>query len=219
MSFSAFISQNWKYRDLFTFLLIHFLVILPSANASSEWHQKNSWINREKNNPIYPFAPGSNNLAIDVGQVFLMGEMGANYSDSIGSQIHYTYSASELFAFDTSIGYSTHSEGRLSLASGLAGLRTNFGWYDKIVPYAVIGLGFYRPTYRNTNTSSEMPAASTLFGVHVGPGMDLEVTKNLFFGAALTFHDIFATTKPKENPPLLIGGTYTSFLLRAGVTF
>jgi len=219
MSFLTFISKNWKYWSIFTFLLIYFLIIPLSANASSEWHQKTSWINREKSNPIYPFAPGSNNLAIDVGQIFLMGEMGANYSDSIGSQIHYTYSASELFAFDTSIGYSTHSEGKLSLASGLAGLRTHFGWYDKVVPYAVIGLGFYRPIYRNTGALSEIPSASTLFGVHVGPGVDLEVTKNLFFGAALTFHDIFATTKPKENASPLIGGTYTSFLLRAGVTF
>jgi hypothetical protein len=58
-----------------------------------------------------------------------------------------------------------------------------------------------------------------LFGVHLGPGVDLELTKQLFFGAALTFHDMFGTTRMTQAGEKEVGGTYTSFFLRAGVTF
>lgn len=206
--------------------------------ASSDWHHPDSWGSDSPNYPtskklsgsyqnrnqlIFPFSPKSNNFAIDIGQIFLMGDMGANYSDSIGSQLHYTYGVSEVFAFDTSIGYSNHSDGKFSMLSGLAGLRTNLAWYDKVVPYAVLGLGFYRPNYQISNNLDGNPVintvSSTLFGVHLGPGVDLELTKQLFFGAALTFHDVFSTTQPVNGGTLPVGGTYTSFLLHTGFTF
>jgi hypothetical protein len=161
-----------------------------------------------------------------------MGDLG-QYSDSIGTQLHYTYGVSDLFAFDTSFGYSEHSDGQYSMATLLTGMRLNLSWYDKVVPYAVFGLGFYRPNYRdntgsspvtptlNGRSSSDLASVSAvLFGVHLGPGVDLELSKNLFFGAALTFHNMFGTTKTLANgTPLSVGGTYTSFFLHLGVTF
>lgn len=222
----------------FTFCISYLFLGISSAWALSDWQQQPSWSSeaplrlstkrnansaREKVTPVSPFSPKSNNLAIDVGQVFLMGDMGANYSDSIGTQFHYTYGVSDIFAFDTSLGYSSHSDGKFSMASGLAGLRTNIAWYDKVVPYAVLGLGFYRPSYQimnNTDGNAIINTVSTtLFGVHVGPGVDLEVTKQLFFGASLTFHDVFSTSKPLANGIIPVGGTYTSFLLHTGITF
>jgi hypothetical protein len=189
--------------------------------------------NRESSSAIHdvsPFSPGSNNLALDLGQVFLMGDLG-QYSDSIGTQLHYTYGVSDLFGFDTSAGYSEHSDGQYSMATLLTGMRLNLSWYDKVVPYAVFGLGFYRPNYRD-NTASSGPTlngkssgdpasvSAVLFGVHLGPGVDLELSKNLFFGAALTFHNMFGTSKTLSNgTPLSVGGTYTSFFLHLGVTF
>ncbi len=178
-----------------------------------------------------PFAPGSNNIAIDVGQIFLMGGLSERYSDNIGSQIHYSYGVSDLFAFDTSIGYSSHSDGKFSMMTGLAGLRTNLAWYDKVVPYLVFGMGFYKPSYQisgggtgalaNSNSASNSSSTSPLlFGVHLGPGVDLELTRQLFFGAALTFHDIFGSSNVVVNNQTYgVGGTYTSFFLHAGFTF
>jgi hypothetical protein len=145
-----------------------------------------------------------------------MGDLGNQYSDNIGVRLHYTYGVSDLFGFDASAGYSEHSDGRYSMTTVLTGMRTNLAWFDKVVPYATFGLGFYRPNYQLSSTSSVSPL---LFGLHFGPGVDLELTRQLFFGASLTFHNAFGTTKATANGPLDVGGTFTSFLVRAGYSF
>jgi hypothetical protein len=182
-----------------------------------------------QNSAISPFAPGTHNVALEMGQVFLMGNLGNNYSDSIGTQVHYTYGVSELFGFDSSLGYSSHSDGSLSMLSALAGLRTNLAWYDKVIPYFSFGLGFYHPSYSGAGGASGtsqialspgQSVSATLFGLHMGPGVDLEVTRNVFFGASLTFHDMFGSTQMVSSSQSIdTGGTYTSFFLHAGVTF
>jgi hypothetical protein len=220
------------------------LIILSSdcsASTGSSWIQKPSWAAEgtsaarhspkevERLSDISPFSPGSHNLGLDLGQVFLMGDL-AKFSDCIGSQLHYTYGASDLFGLDTSLGYSEHSDGKYSVASLLTGMRVNMTWYDKVVPYALIGLGFYKPSYKDlgdalgATASSPLATASSisafLFGIHFGPGVDLQVSRNFYFGAALTIHDMFGTAKTYSNgTPLMIGGIYTSFFLHAGVSF
>lgn len=202
-----------------------------AALAASSWSRQPAWASTIGDSPTRkpsarreepqtaPFAPGSNNLAVDIGQVFLMGDLSSNYMDSIGSQVHYTYGVSEMFGFDTSFGYSSHSndgDGKYSLASLLAGLRTNLSWYDRVIPHAVFGLGFYRPSY----TFGTESFAPVVFGLHLGPGVDLELTRQLFFGAALTFHDVFGTTVVRADKSKFdVGGTYTTFFLRVGFTF
>jgi hypothetical protein len=160
-----------------------------------------------------------------MGQVFLMGDLSSRYSDSIGARLHYTYGVSDIFGFDSSIGYSDHSDSKLSMITALTGLRVNLAWYDKVVPYVIGGLGFYRPNFQiptgpNGSDLTTTSVSPLLFGIHLGPGVDLELTRNLFFGASLTFHDVFGSNKAMvEGKPIDVGGTYTSFLLHAGVTF
>jgi hypothetical protein len=166
-----------------------------------------------------PFAPGSSNLALDVGQVFLMGDMGNHYADSIGEQVHYTYGVSDLFGFDSSLGYSSHSDGQFSMFSALTGLRINMSYYDKVVPYTIVGLGFYKPSYSVTTGDNETTSSSVLFGLHAGAGVDLLLTKSLFFGASLTLHDVFGSNQQVANSTESMGGTYASFMVHAGTTF
>jgi len=220
-----------------------FICAESSASTGSSWIQKPVWAAEgmsaahhtspkdgvDRILDISPFSPGSHNLGLDLGQIFLMGDL-AKYSDCIGTQVHYTYGASDLFGLDTSLGYSEHSDGKYSVASLLTGMRVNMTWYDKVVPYALVGLGFYRPTYKDLSNALGATAASPLanlpsisaflFGIHFGPGIDLQVSRNFFFGAALTIHDMFGTAKTYANgSPLMVGGIYTSFFLHAGVTF
>jgi hypothetical protein len=160
-----------------------------------------------------------------------MGQGLTQYSDSLGAQVHYTYGVSDLFAFDSSFGYSQHSDGKLSMATLLTGVRLNLSWYDKIIPYGVVGLGFYRPSFQDNtvtpststvnNTGADAATVSAvLFGVHLGPGIDLELNKNLFFGASLTLHKMFGTDKQFANgTPISFSGGYTSFFVHLGVTF
>jgi opacity protein-like surface antigen len=250
-------NKNQVLSSLFTASAIAFgNGAVANAAPNTSWSQKPSWSDegtpltlrnraprvRDANTPsatstsssstIYgndlsPYAPGSNNLALDLGQVFLMGDL-SKFSDSIGMQIHYTYGVSDVFGFDSSVGYSEHSEGKYSMTTLLSGLRINLSWYDKVVPYAIFGLGFYKPSFQDhtaqpsngTNNSTLPSLSSVLFGVHLGPGIDLELTKNLFFGAGITFHNMFASTKTLANGTVQdIGGTYTSFFLHAGATF
>jgi hypothetical protein len=156
-----------------------------------------------------------------------MGDLGNKYNDSIGMRIHYTYGVSDLFGFDVSAGYSGHSDGEFSMTSLLAGLRTNLSWYDKVIPYLVFGLGFYRPSYEQRHPPTapgELATTTTLapvlFGVHLGPGVDLELTRETFFGASLTFHDVFGSQRNSlTGLQQEVGGTYASFLLHVGYTF
>jgi hypothetical protein len=176
-----------------------------------------------RNAPAAPFAPGSHNVSLDIGQVFLMGDLSAQYANAIGGRLHYTYGVSDLFGFDAMIGRSSHSDGKFSMTTLLTGLRTNLAWFDKVVPYVSFGLGFYKPSYQYSLTASTSP---TLFGVHVGPGILLEITDQVFFGASLTFHDVFGgkeiipgATSAAPSQTIDVGGTFTSFLLNAGYTF
>jgi hypothetical protein len=166
-------------------------------------------------------------VAIDVGQVFLMGSLGDKYDSAIGTQVHYTYGVSDLFGFDASVGYSEHSNGALSMITAMMGVRTNLAWYDKVVPFGVFGMGFYKPNYNlqalapnGTPIAGQTNSVSPLlFGVHLGPGIDLALTKQIFFGASLTFNDIFGNTEIVNNQPFNEGGTFTTFFITAGVTF
>ncbi len=164
-----------------------------------------------------PFAPGSHNLALDLGQVFLMGDLASAYEDNIGFRGHYTYGVSDMFGFDTSLGYSGHSDGKFSMTTLLTGLRANLSWYDKVVPHLIFGLGFYMPNYQVSKTSSVSPV---LFGLHLGPGVDLQLSDEFFFGSGLTIHNIFGTTKfLPDGSTKPVGGSFITFLLHAGVTF
>jgi hypothetical protein len=212
------------------------------ASTNSTWSSQPSWAapERERTSPpaktytskekysapssTSPFAPGSSNVALEMGQVFLMGNLGDQYSDSIGTGLRYTYGVSDLFAFESGMGYSNHTDGKFSMFSMQAGLRTNLAWYDRVIPYLSFGLGFYRPSYdvgsMGLTSNPNESISPLLFGVHLGPGVDLEITKQFFFGAALTFNEAFGNTQTLSNGKTFdVGGTYTSFFLHAGVTF
>ena len=226
-------NQKWviHYSKVIQAATISFLLIF-SASAETQWATTPPWADpptgglEQKNQgrrhlrKLSPFEPGSNNVALDVGQVFLMGNLADQYEDNIGWQIHYTYGVSDVFGFDTSFGYSSHKDGEFSMASLLAGLRTNLSWIDRVIPYVVFGLGFYRPDYVVRDSGNDVSITPILFGLHLGPGVDLQVSQNLFFGTSLVFHDIFGTKRTLESGKTEeIGGTFTSFLLHAGFTF
>ena len=190
-----------------------------NSNSSSTRSGSNSARKRDYNTDSTPspFAPDSNNVALDVGQVFLMGDLNSKYTDNLGVRLHYTYGVSQTFGFDSSFGYSNHSDGKFSMTSLLTGVRANLSWYDKVIPYAVVGLGFYKPSMKVDNTASVSPL---LFGVHLGPGVTLQLTNNLFFGAALTFHDMFGSNEVLPDGRIVaVDGTFASFFLNAGVSF
>jgi hypothetical protein len=175
----------------------------------------------EPRSSLTPFSPGSNNLSLDVGQIFLYGDIGGDYADAIGFQLRNVHAVSDIFGLDTSLGFSSH--GPATDANGFSmshlkfGLRTNLAWYDKAIPYGVFGLGFFRPSYEQDSGSN---LTALLFGLSLGGGVNLEISETLFFGASLTFNDMFGTRKRNSsNEVQEVDGSFAAFLVSAGVSF
>lgn len=176
--------------------------------ATSERH-----IKRKKRRDLTPFTPDSNNISLDIGQNFLVG---SDYQDSIGLQGSYTYGVSELFAFTSSLGYSNHSEGKYSKLHLLVGPRLNLARYDRIIPYVNGGLGFFRAS-RSINQTNSIDG--TMFGIHMGGGADLQLTQETYFGAALTYHQLFGKNKDTSIGPIDLASNYFTFMAHVGYTF
>ena len=187
-----------------------------SDSYSSRGRNSSSYKSKRQNDNLQPFAPGTHNLSLELGQAFLMGNLSSKYSDSIMYQAHYTYGVSDIFGFESSLGYSDHSDGQFNMTSLVSGLRTNFAYFDRVVPYGILGLGFYRPSMQVTATNS---VSAMLFGLHLGGGVSLLLSKEMFFGAGVTFHDVFGTSVQTSAGNVDLGGTFTTFLLHVGYSF
>ena len=211
-----------KLRTTLSLLIAMFGVCLVSAETLATTIPKPSIKSKSievapSSSPRAPFAPGTHNLSLGVGQVFLFGGLGNTYENAIGPEIHYSYGVSDLFAFESNFGQHSHSNGGLSIWNLAAGLRTNLMYFDQLVPYANIDLGFYHPSFTYPSGGS---ASTTLFGLQLGGGIDLLISSNVFFGAALTYNDMFDSTKKDSNGvSQSLGGSYLSFMIHAGVTF
>lgn len=186
-----------------------------SGPATKDSYQKQTSQRRikRKARDVSPFTPDSNNVSLDIGQNFLIG---SDYQDSIGMQASYTYGVSNLLAFTSSLGYSSHSEGKYSKLNILGGPRLNLATFDRIIPYVNGGLGFYRANRELSQTNS---VSGTLFGIHLGAGADLQLTKETYFGAALTHHQLFGTNKDTSIGPIDLASNYITFMAHVGYTF
>ena len=179
---------------------------------------KNKTPNPSTYSSAAPLAPGTHNFSLGVGQIFLLGKIGNTYGNAIGEELHYTYGVSELLDFETNVGYSSHSSGTFTMWHLAADVRTNLAYYDQLVPFFTAGLGFYDPSYILPTTNATV--SSVLFGMQLGTGIDLLVSRQVFFGARLTYHNIFSSSKLTSAGNYYdLGGSYVSFLLHIGYTF
>ena len=168
---------------------------------------------------VTPLSPGSHNLSLGIGQIFLTGDLSSAFDNSLGFQAQYTYGVSDLFSFEGNIGYSSHSRGAASLSTMhlITGVRSNLIYFDQLVPFLSAGLGFYRPSY---TYSAGVTANSLLFGLNLGTGVDLLLSDAVFFGTRLTYHNMFSSTKGDNlGTPRTIGGAFLSFMVHVGVAF
>lgn len=180
--------------------------------------EKPSSKKQEYHAPVSPFAPGTHNLSAGVGQVFLLGSLGDSYEDAIGPSLNYTYGVSDLFAFHSNFSYHSHSSGDLSIWNLSGGVRANLMYFDQLVPYASIGLGFYQPSYIIKDTRATV--SSLLFGMQLGTGIDLMISNTVFFGAELNYNTMFDSSKKDSNGTTRsLGGAFASFMIHAGLTF
>lgn len=153
-----------------------------------------------------PLSPGSHNVSAEFGQLFMVRDP-ANAGNAFGSQIRYTQGISQLFGFDSILGYSSHSGGQFRQIHLGGGARINLVRVDRMVSYLSSGLGFYQTSLRNPDGLTR--SSNTAFGFYSGVGMDLIVSKSMFFGAAIQFNNAFSGNS---------AGTYAQLLARMGFT-
>jgi len=168
------------------------------AESSADYSQTG----RRYNN--LPLSPGSHNLSAEFGQVFMMRDP-SDSGNAFGSQFRYTNGVSQLFGFDSLLGYSSHGGGQLRQIHLGGGARINLVRVDRMISYLSSGLGFYQTSLRQQNQISR--TSNTAFGLYCGVGVDLIVTKSMFFGAALQFNHSFSGSG---------AGTYAQILARMG---
>jgi hypothetical protein len=167
---------------------------------------------------LAPLTPGSHNLSLGIGQIFLTGDLSNAYDNSLGFQAQYTYGVSDLFSFESNFGFSSHSRApaTLSMIHLVTGLRSNLIYFDQLVPFLSAGLGFYRPSY---GFSSGANVSGLLFGLNLGTGVDLLISDQFFFGTRLTFHNMFDSTKTDSAAVARnIGGSFMSFMVHVGLS-
>lgn len=164
---------------------------------------------------LAPFSPTSNNVSLEIGQIILMGDL-AHYEDTLGSAVKYNYGVSRMFGFDAALGRSSHSNGRFSMTSLTGGARMNLSSMDRLVPNLKMGLGFYHPS---KEAGALGTVSSTQFGIYTGAGVDLQLSREMFFGTSLTLNNVFNSTRQTPAGPVTLGGSYLSFLASLGYTF
>ena len=164
-----------------------------------------------------PFAPNTHNLSLGVGQVFLLGSLSNKYENTIGPEVDYTYGVSDLFSFQSNFSYHSHSNGTFSAWNLASGLRANLMYFDQLVPFATVGLGFFNPSY---TLSTGATVSALLFGMQLGGGIDLMISNQVFFGAQLVYNNMFETSKKaSDGSTQSLGGAFMSFMIHAGMTF
>ena len=194
----------------------------PSGNDSYQQQQASRRQMERRNLATSPFSPESQNVALGVGQIFLMGDTASKFENALGYQLDYTYGVSRIFGFTSSLGFSSHDQegaqvgvkNSYSQVNLQTGLRANLNSFDQVVPYAKAGLGFYRASQSITPAES---VSALMFGIHIGAGLDLHLSNRAFFGADLTLHDVFGSTERATSGLIDLGGSHTSFTAHVGV--
>lgn len=169
--------------------------------------------------PLASFAePGDHAAGLLVGQVWPAGEIGKDVDSAVSPGLFYEYSASDVFSVYFEGVHSSHSEGNLKLLTTTAGIKAHLLYLDKLAPYVMLGTGLYFVTKKFSPTNEI--AHKTNFGVHLGAGLELDLSDRFFMGLELDIHNLFTgyamlPVKGKTE----ISGRWTGFFLRGGVRF
>jgi hypothetical protein len=90
-------------------------------------------------------------------------------------------------------------------------------YFDQLVPFASVGLGFFNPSFTLPDSAT---VSGLLFGMQLGTGIDLMISNRVFFGAKLMYHNMFDSSKRDSSGTVQsLGGAFASFTVHTGLTF
>jgi len=191
-----------------------------SAKQETEKQSVNTVRNFEVPNQVKLQA---HSLGVGLGQTFLMGQFADHADDQITLDVLYEYSASYSFDFLLDFHYSKHefTQTNVSLLGLTSSIKMKAFQFDQFAPYALAGLGFYRPqTTRfitsNSGTRTETAKAKITFGTNLGAGFDLRLNPEVKLGMVFIYHNPFDVKQ--ENAPD-VEGSYSKLLITTMYTF
>lgn len=163
----------------------------------------------------------SHTVMLGLGQSILYGDFSDIGEDEISPEIYYTYKASHSFDFLANFHYNDQELGSTSAVNtGLAlGIKGRIMQYDSFAPFAVGGLGFYRPVVeRNVNNRIVRSEGKLTLGSHLGVGVELDLNEKANVGVIYHYHNPFDV---KQDASLggQVEGSYGKLLLLGGYTF
>ena len=153
-------------------------------------------------------------VGLGVGQTFPKGDFGSNSNSAMTLlDFYYNYSASHSFDFIVNFHYNTlekTGEGRnVTLVGLVPGIKAKLFQFDNFSPFAMGGLGFYRPEVTGYDTK-------TVFGLHFGGGLELKLNEKASFDIILHYHDPFSVGQKDGSD---IKGFYYKLLLAGFYSF
>jgi opacity protein-like surface antigen len=154
-------------------------------------------------------------IGIGLGQAFLLGDFGDNGEDKIAADLLYAYKASHSFDFYANFHTSSHKlRETKSTITGLAlGIRGRAYQFDAFAPFIVAGLGFYQPQVKRYVDQTLLESEEKItFGVHVGGGADLQLSRRVSVGVMGHYHNPF-DVQQDLGPD--VEGAYFKLLLTA----
>ena len=127
----------------------------------------------------------------------------------------YAYKASHSFDFYANFHTSSHKlRETKSTITGLAlGIRGRAYQFDAFAPFIVAGLGFYHPKVKRYLEQSLLESEQKItFGVHLGGGADLQLSRRVSVGVMVHYHNPF-DIQQDIGPD--VEGSYFKLLLTA----
>lgn len=163
-------------------------------------------------------ASGDHSVGLMVGQVWPAGEIAKDVEGAVAPGIFYEYSASEVFSLYAQGVRAYHNEGSLKTTSTNLGMKAHLVYYDKLVPYVMVGAGLY--FVKKELSAPREAAEKTVFGLHLGLGAELDLSNLFFIGLQFDVHSLFAGTAiTPSSRKQEISGRWTGFFLKGGVRF
>jgi opacity protein-like surface antigen len=155
-------------------------------------------------------------LGLALGNTWLHGDFSKYGDNGLGWDLYYNYSASHIFDLLVNFHYNHHSNskgGSETLRGIVPSAKVKVYQFDSFTPYGLLGLGFYGPTVKNPDYSSNF---RVVLGVTLGLGLDLRLNRNWMVGAIFQVHDPFSV--PENHGPKL-DGSYNKLLLLGFYSF
>lgn len=204
-----------------SFIVALALVVSASLFSAEKKKAIQKLTSKEKSEEVAQKIPEStssdtvnvHSLGLGIGQTFLQGKFDKHGEDKITFDLYYNYSASHSFDLLANVHYSEHSflQKKVTLPGLAIGIKSKLFNFDSFAPFALAGLGFYRPTVTRAvyNIMTESKAKVT-FGTHFGAGAELRLNRHASMALLGHYHNPF-DIKQELGPE--VEGSYFKLLL------